>query len=345
MNKILLKKFLVLIISCFVQAQVRVPVPELVYEDDAVKPVYLKLETGQVLIGNRKIINFEFENGNTDERIIYEFLGLPFAEPPVGQLRFKLPVRLSALFKTNIYNATYNRPDCMQKASSKMNEDCLYINVWVPVTFDQDELLYKNQSKLYSNNLANLKYINNGFLFSKSKPVPTDVDRKTTMFWIHGGSNLEGSANDDIYDGTVLASSENVIVVGTNYRLALFGFLYLNNSNIPGNMAVNDQLLAVQWYKEKYLNFFGGLSKSICLFGESAGANAISNLIHLDKTNAFNRVIPQSGAGLYDEPVPYSDLYANSIKYVKKLGCLPSSFSPSQQITQTAIDCLLKLTP
>ena len=344
MNSLVIKFFILSLISYTINAQTRAPIAEYI-EYDTATPIYVKLETGQILKGNRNIVTFYYPNGDEEERIIYEFLSLPFAEPPVGRLRFMRPVRLSSLFKTNIYNATYARPNCMQKglAEKEMSEDCLYFNIWVPVTKDQDDLLYKSNSKIYSNNLANLKYINNGFLFNKLRPVPTDDDRKTTMFWIHGGSNLYGSSNDDIYDGNILASSENVIVASTNYRLAIFGFLFLNNTQAPGYSATYDQLLAIQWYKEKYLNFFGGLYKNLCLFGESAGADAISNLIHLDKNNLFNRVIPQSGAGLYDGPPNVKGEYSNSIRYVKKTGCLPSSFSSNQPIPQDAINCLLNL--
>jgi carboxylesterase type B len=344
MNSRILNVLTFLTLFYFVKAQTRPPIAYHI-DVETKTPIFVKLETGQILIGNRKIATFYYPNEDEEERIIYEFLSLPFAEPPVGQLRFSKPVRLTNLFKTNVYNATFARPNCMQKglAQSKMSEDCLYFNIWVPVTKDQDDLLYKSNSKLHSNNLANLKYISNGFLFDKLKPVPSDNDRKTTMFWIHGGSNLYGSSNDDIYDGNILASSENVIVASTNYRLAIFGFLFLNNTQAPGYAATFDQLLAIQWYKEKYLNFFGGLSKNLCLFGESAGANAISNLIHLDKNNLFNRVIPQSGAGLYDQPPDIRYEYANSLKYVKKSGCLPSDFSTKKPVPQEAINCLLNL--
>ena len=68
-------------------------------------------------------------------------------------------------------------------SSLNKSEDCLYLNIWVPVSMDQDELLYRNQSLLYANSLSNLQFIKNGFLFSKSN----NTIRKTTMFLIHGG--------------------------------------------------------------------------------------------------------------------------------------------------------------
>jgi carboxylesterase type B len=123
----------------------------------------------------------------------------------------------------------------------------LYFNIWVPVTRDQDDLIYTANSKVYApNNLDGLKYLNNSFLFSKTK---TNVERKPTMFWIHGGGYLTGSSNVDVYYGAYLASTENLIVTRTNYRLGVLGFLYLNDSRAPGNLGINDQITAIEWYK------------------------------------------------------------------------------------------------
>ncbi len=153
-----------------------------------------------------------------------------------------------------------------------------------------------------------------------------------------------GSSNEEIYDGNVLASSENVIVASMNYRLGVYGFLYLNNSKVPGNLALVDQLLAVEWYKEKYLNYFGGLVNNVCLFGESAGAETLNSLIQSKKRNLFNRAIFQSGE--FDiSRKDSTEVYENSLVYLRKTRCVPYNFQATSQITQTIIDCLLKMDP
>jgi acetylcholinesterase len=306
--------------------------------------IYLRLENNQILIGNRKQVNFNYQNGDTQTKIVYEFLSLPFAEPPVGTRRFKYAFKLRNTLSTNVYNATYPRSACMQarvgwfgETKLKLGEDCLYFSLWVPVTKDQDDLLYFKNSKLYYNNLNKLKYIKNGFIYRKSGRE----DRKTTMFWIHGGGYVTGSANEAAYDGTVLSSTENVIVAGTNYRLGVFGYLFLNDSRVPGNIAAMDQLMAIEWFKEKHVNFFGGLDDNICLFGESAGAESIINLMFSKKNYLFNRVILESPYNV-SHRTP-SEVYARSINYLKLTGCVGANFDIyKDKITNSNFDCLMK---
>ena len=342
LNEIILLIFLVTSLSKETLEQQQIPISiNLNLNRDN---IYLRLENNQILIGNRKQLNYNYQNGSTETRLVYEFLSLPFAEPPVGDKRFKNAIRLNKTLTNDVYNATYARSACLQIkdpffsfTNFTYSEDCLYFNIWVPVTNDQDELLYLNQSKLYSNNLNNLKYINNSFIFSKSNKI----DKKTTMFWIHGGAYVTGSSNEDAYDGSILASTENVIVAGTNYRLGVLGFLFLNDSRVADNIALNDQLTAIEWYKEKYVDFFGGLYNNLCLFGESAGAMSIRMLMFSKKNYLFNRVILESFYNVsYRSP---QEVYTRSINYLKNTNCLPSNFDmKTQKLTNSTFDCLMK---
>lgn len=290
---------------------VTIPIPKQIVIESTSK-IYLRLETGQLLIGNRKVFQ---ATPVASVNVCYEFLGVPFAQPPLKELRFRYPSRLSSTFPQNAatYNATFHRLQCTQTSAGRSGEDCLHFNVWVPVTKQQDDLIYLQNSKVFENNLDNLKYIPNAFLFN-------NAPNKTTMFWIHGGAFENGSGNDE--DGSVLSTVENVIVVAINYRLGSFGFLYLNTSNnvAPGSMGLADQLLAIEWYREKYLNFFGGASNSVTLFGCSAGAMGIQNLLLTNKNYLFNRVIMQSS--FY--PVSYvkpASLIAPSLNLAQQAGC------------------------
>lgn len=202
-----------------------------------------------------------FYKKNREERIVYEFLGIPFAQTPLDERRFKFPQRLNDILPTQKYNATYYRPSCYQEydltfpnfrgsemwnAPHGVSEDCLYFNMWVPVNRDQDHLLYQIETLENLNTEWRINYIQNPFK-SNTKAL------KASLFWVYGGSFNSGSANLNITDGTLLAALENVILVTFNYRVGPFGFLYLNNSQAPGNAGLMDQVMVVEWYREHYM--------------------------------------------------------------------------------------------
>ncbi|KAM9039452.1 cholinesterase [Sarcophilus harrisii] len=199
------------------------------------------------------------------------FLGIPYGEPPIGQLRFRKPCPRSKW--SYIWNATKYSNSCYQNIddsfpgfpgsemwnpNTELSEDCLYLNVWVPT------------------------------------PKPKNA---TVMVWIYGGGFQSGTSSLHVYDGKFLARVERVIVVSMNYRLGALGFLALpGNPEAPGNMGLFDQQLALQWVQENIATF-GGNSKSITLFGESAGAAAVSFHILSPKSHPlFTRAILQSGS-------------------------------------------------
>ncbi|KAH9417788.1 Carboxylesterase 5A [Dermatophagoides pteronyssinus] len=179
--------------------------------------------------------------------------------------RFEKPMMVTS-WPDGIYNATKEGNSCIQFAQQLVenapneSEDCLYLNVYKPVT---------NNEKLL--------------------PV---------MVWIYGGAFQIGSIFLSLYDASFLASYGEVIVVSINYRVGPFGFLYGGNDNTPGNLGFHDQLLGLKWIQENIENF-GGDPKSVTLFGESAGSISVSALIQSPLAEGlFHRAIMESGAAV-----------------------------------------------
>ncbi|VDN07500.1 unnamed protein product [Thelazia callipaeda] len=200
---------------------------------------------------------------------VRSFLGVPFAEAPIGDNRFRPPIPKKPW--KHIIDATVLSPACYQgrdtynetfwgsemwNANTPVKEDCLRLNIWVP------------------SNAYNL----------------------TTMVWLFGGGYYSGSPSLILYDGKALAVSGKVIVVNINYRLGPFGYLYLDHEDAPGNMGMLDQQLAFRWIKDNIV-LFGGNPSQITLFGESAGAASIvAHLIAPGSRGLFIRGILQSGS-------------------------------------------------
>jgi len=214
---------------------------------------------------------------------VYRFLGVPYAKPPIGNLRWKPPVAPDAW--TGIRSATSYAeccPYCDRGIPDDIvqgNEDCLYLNIWSP-------------------NLTG------------SLPV---------MFYIHGGANQEGCNTDPIMDGKNLAERGNVVVVSINYRIGPLGFLVHpgleieNSYNTSGNYGLLDQIMALQWVKDNIANF-GGDPNKVMIFGCSAGGLDVGTLILSPlASNLFQRAAMQSPAPGFFE---YQDLKNYSINYI-----------------------------
>lgn len=192
------------------------------------------------------------------------FLGIPYAAPPVGDLRWKPPE--PPLNWKGTRDATKFGPSCMQPASSrhadmKTREDCLYLNVWTPE-------------------------------FSSSAKLPV-------MVWIHGGGNFEGRGQDPPL-GPALARM-GVVVVSFNYRLGPFGFLAHpaltaeSPHHASGNYGLMDQIEALKWVRGN-ISKFGGDPAKVTIFGESAGASDACLLMASPlSTGFFHRAILESG--------------------------------------------------
>ncbi|XP_014643887.1 PREDICTED: liver carboxylesterase 1-like [Ceratotherium simum simum] len=199
------------------------------------------------------------------------FLGIPFAKPPLGPLRFAPPQPAEPWHV--VKNTTSYPPMCSQdpaagqmvsdlftnrkeNISLQFSEDCLYLNVYTPADLT-------NESRL---------------------PV---------MVWIHGGGLMLGGASS--YDGLALSAHENVVVVTIQYRLGIWGFFSTGDEHSRGNWGHLDQVAALRWVQENIADF-GGDPGSVTIFGESAGGESVSVLVlsPLAK-NLFHRAISESG--------------------------------------------------
>ena len=227
-----------------------------------------------------------------DKKRVYTFLGIPYASPPVGGLRFRRTVPVAPW--NGVKKTTEYPPNCLQVFPdfisdvmrpvnlSKSSEDCLYLNIWTPTL---------NPSS-----------------------------KKAVLFWIHGGAFQFGSGSNIETDGRILSSFGDVIVVTHNYRLNAFGFLNLGTDEVAGNMGMYDQVMAIKWVKNNIM-FFGGDPDQITLWGESSGAVSVSaHIVSPVTQDLFRRAILESGALFMQEVVfnQYEDL-AN--KLLDKIGC------------------------
>ncbi|XP_022696721.1 neuroligin 4-like isoform X2 [Varroa jacobsoni] len=202
-------------------------------------------------------------------RYVDAFLGIPYAQPPLGPLRLKAPEPIYA-WETPI-NATEFGPACRQwsdawpihltRGASSCSEDCLYLNVWTPSEKSD-----------------------------KKRPV---------MAYIHGGDFLLGSASWPDYEGGLMSAFGDVIVTSMNYRLGKLGFLDAKSRSAPGNQGLLDQNLALKWIHDN-IAVFGGDHEQITLFGNDAGAASVGlHILSPLSAGLFKRAILQSGSAFW----------------------------------------------
>jgi para-nitrobenzyl esterase len=215
---------------------------------------------------NDKPVNVSISNGDIKgvfENGVYVWKGIPYAEAPIGNLRYRNPEPKKSWVGT--FDATQFKAVCPQAPGmlthgEKQNEDCLFLNVWTPAADN------------------------------KKRPV---------MFWIHGGGFMSGSGSSDLYDGAILAKKGDVVVVTINYRLAPLGLLYFkniakDNEGFQNNLAIKDQIMALNWVKDN-IESFGGDPNMVTIFGESAGARSVLALLGAPSAKGlFKRAIAQS---------------------------------------------------
>lgn len=215
----------------------------------------LKVSTGVGdLVGY--LSNVEFDSQISQAKI---FRGIPYAKPPVGDLRFRKPEPLKRL-PNSPFKAMDFGPVCPQSIAKlygyTSSEDCLYLNIYTPVSSDSSSL-------------------------------------KAVMVWIHGGGFVIGSSN--YYDSSILSIHNDVVVVTLNYRLGPLGFFSSHDQNAAGNFGLWDQQLAIKWVRDNIANF-GGDPDNISIFGESAGGSSvIYQTLYPGNQGLVKRAIAQSG--------------------------------------------------
>jgi para-nitrobenzyl esterase len=231
------------------------------------------------------------------------FKGIPFAAPPVGELRWKAPQPVKAW--TGVRDGTKFGPSCMQDATMarvfnappEVSEDCLYLNVWTPAK-------------------------------SASESLPV-------MVWIYGGGFVGGQTSVPAYNGTHL-SQKGVVLVSVAYRLGVFGFmahpeLSRESGKGSGNYGLQDQIAGLQWVKANIAKF-GGNPNRVTIFGESAGGLSVSMLAASPAAKGlFQAAISESG-GSFGGPKfaneggmtvpPLSVAEGNGKRFLEKLGAV-----------------------
>ncbi|XP_067006683.2 juvenile hormone esterase [Anabrus simplex] len=196
-----------------------------------------------------------------DGRDIFSFRGVPFAKPPVGDLRFKAPVPVESW--DGIRNATEDGFACPQRWGSfgTRSEDCLFLNVY-------------------------------------TTKLDVTTPRPVVVFF-HPGGYFSVSGNS-IWAGPNYLLDEDIVVVTANYRLGALGFLSLRDANLPGNYAMKDQVQVLRWVQEN-IAAFGGDAGSVTLAGYSAGAfSVILHMVSPMSQGLFHRAMAMSGSPLVE---------------------------------------------
>jgi len=246
-----------------------------------------------------------YPNATGPFKFVSKFLGVPFAHPPTGDLRFKAP-QPPKEWKPSIRQAKRHENICWQDngfeslirlfaPDFKYSEDCLYLDVYTPVV----------------NSLLRL-------------PV---------LVYIHGGGYQGGTSV--IFPSDILAL-HGVVVVVIQYRLGPFGFLTTGDSAAPGNFGMLDQVEALKWVRDNIENF-GGNPKKVTIFGESAGATSVClHLLSPLSKDLFHQAIAESGVDLSSfaiQPTSFGVSFAEEL--AQKLGCTTNDNS-------AMVDCLRK---
>jgi len=222
------------------------------------------------------------------------FKGIPYAAPPIGDLRWKAPqppaswdaARGAKAFSPTCYQQPYPEGSIYRTAPQPMSEDCLYLNVWTAAR--------------------------------------SASERRPVMVWIHGGALTRGAGSTPVYDGESLAI-KGVVVVTINYRLGVFGFLAHPDltresaHNSSGNYGLLDQIAALQWV-QRNIAAFGGDARRVTIFGESAGSWSVNYLMATPLAKGlFHRAIGESGA-VFSGVAKLADVERSGAKFASSIG-------------------------
>lgn len=238
------------------------------------------------------------------------FRGVPFAEAPTGALRFQ-PPHPPAPFKA-VFNATVPAPMCPQprlrlfaalgEFIGEQSEDCLTCTIWAPLPLD------------------------------RPRPV---------LVWLHGGALASGGGSHPWYEGAMLARENDIVVVAPNYRLGALGLL-CRPGLAEGNMALYDQVRALEWIRDNAAGF-GGDPGRITLMGQSAGAASIALMLGLPRVRSlFKRGIFLSGGAVSPPLTPAADASAIADRFCAKLDIDPDAGDAVRRLRQVPVTRVLE---
>jgi para-nitrobenzyl esterase len=245
---------------------------------------------------------------------VHVFRGIPYAAPPVGERRWRLPqpeepwegVRDATKFSAHSAQSPFAMTQLLGGSQPVVSEDSLYLNVWTPAC---------------------------------------DDGRRPVMVWIHGGAFVWGAGDTPWYDGTNFALHGDVVIVTINYRLGPFGFLHLADLfgdafAGSGNLGIADQIAALEWVRD-CIAAFGGDPKRVTVFGESAGGGSIGTLLGTPAARGlFTGAMPQSGAASWVSTAETATGIAAQL--VERLGVEPGDVDA---LLATSMDAVIDAAP
>ncbi|XP_031777907.1 fatty acyl-CoA hydrolase precursor, medium chain [Nasonia vitripennis] len=254
------------------------------------------------------------------QRVI-QYLGIPYAQPPIGQLRFSAPVTDPLPSWTGVRNASFFGPSCPQISERRklhernflkllpqnlpnpgLSEDCLFLNIFVP---------------------------------DSNRPA----EGWPVMVWFHGGDFNGGTPA--IWDASVFVTKQKVLVVTVAYRLNILGFFTTTDAEAPGNYGMLDQIAALDWVK-RYIELFDGSPKNIVIYGHSAGAISVSLHMMSPLSRAkFSKAIAMSGDAINSVRTPQEELpVVDQVAY--KFGCLRKTSDLMECLRNKDLDTLIR---
>ncbi|PSN39903.1 hypothetical protein C0J52_07943 [Blattella germanica] len=266
---------------------------------DSSQPIEVKINQGRIQGMKMK---------TQKQKPFCAFLGIPYAEPPTGELRFKPPLKAKPWNGT--YFAIYDGKSCMGGNYPFLQitgqEDCLYLNVYTP------KLMAPNGSLL------------------------------NVLVWIHPGTFYSGSDSSTVYEPHTWMNMD-IVLITMNYRLGAFGFLSTGDDEAPGNYGLKDQVMALHWIKDN-VAAFGGDPNKVTLFGHSAGAASTHyHMLSPLSKGLFQRAISMEGTAL--NPFAWDhNPKSQAVRQARYLGCPIESSSaivsclkeqPAEKISET----------
>jgi para-nitrobenzyl esterase len=232
------------------------------------------------------------------------FLGIPYAAPPVRDLRWR-PPQPAAKWSESLLTVNFGNT-CVQNQSGKfarpsLTEDCLYLNVYAPKDFAEK---------------------------AEQRPV---------LVWFHGGGLVAGESND--YDGSKLAGKGDAVVVTVNYRVGALGFFAHpaldGEGHDVGNYGLMDQQFALKWVQAN-ITKFGGDPHNVTIFGQSGGATAVmANLVSPPAAGLFQKIINESGT--HAVATPLADAEKMGQHFAAKAGCTEDAAACLRALSPAAI--------
>ncbi|XP_076294153.1 carboxylesterase 1C [Lasioglossum baleicum] len=246
---------------------------------------------------------------------VIQYLGIPYAQPPTGKLRFSAPVTDPLPSWSGVRNATQFAPSCQQVTNRRKLHEKLYQKLLPTDQPDpgvSEDCLYLNI------------FMHDGFEGEVDRPV---------MVWFHGGDFNTGTPA--IWDASYLVNKQKVIVVTVAYRLNILGYFTTTDGEAPGNYGMLDQVAALDWVQKK-IHKFGGSASSVVIFGHSSGAISVGlHLISPMSKGKFSKAIAMSGDAVTSVGSPRAELPVVDI-IAEKFGCY-------RRPTSSLMECLRRV--